>query len=1240
MGGGSLFQVGVAVEFWRVLVHLSILAFCLVLFEALLHYVEHKLSRYDKYQHMLRKAYRELMILGLLSLGLKLLKEVPGIHADSKTMLAFQVADLAIFILALALILQAIIVFSQLRRHNKVADRTELITAQDLVDSITPPAGTPPTSGPVRGGGSSGWLCCSRKPTGAAFDKEVVERRLLRHLFLRRFGLPQLFPFSKYLRRAQASQISHMIEVEPSMWVLLLAVAWAICGVVAVLDSWEVDLPESHELVEVLMIFGWVLLVLHLVVLLYFRWCLRQLLDAAGYSDNEAALLDNLRVIAEEEALAWQNEAADTALDTMNRVQDELEEIEDRRNAERHVLLRKDVGLQLVATCCRNMNKIGVAKLRTGGRVPSGVQSGTPHIRIRFFSRKAWHVTVMFLLILNGFFIALLVQCAVYDLDDIYKEFGLLPAILVPLPLVLNTFVFQQRMFRYFVIVCSVLRVESNTLGEVVNHFSEIVEMRTEFGSSLLECLKEGDYTIVDLRRELHAYDPKQTGLIDVDRLRIVLAAFGFRLTRFRFNSVAMMLFEMNGTRVEKSKMGGGSLFQVGNAVEFWRVLVHLSVLAFCLVIFEAALHHVEHKLARYDKYQHMLRKGYRELMILGLLSLGLKVIKEIPGIQADSKTMLAFQVADLAIFILALALILQAITIFSQLRKHNNMGDRTELISAQDLVDSMNPSPAASSATGLRHSSWHLWPEETPSFEKEVVEQRLLRHLFLRRFGLPQLFPFSKYLRRAQANQISHMIEVEPSMWVLLLAVAWAICAFVTILEKFVDLPESRDLVEVFVAFAWILVGLHVAVLFYFQTCMRQILVAAGYSEDNEKLVENLQTIADEEAIAWRNEAADSALDTMNRVQEELEEFEDHLDSRRHVLLQHDTGFQLVATCYRKIKRVGATTKPRETIGVQPETPDINIRYFSRKAWHVVVIFLLMLNGFFIALLIQCAVYNLDEVYGDFGLVPAIMVPLPVLLNTFVFQERMFRYFVTVCSIIRVDASTLGEVVHHFSEIVELRSEFAATLLERLRDGDYSVLDLRAELDAYDTHKTGMIDVDKLRYILAAFGYRLTRFRFNSVAMLLFELRGTKISDSLVHFSTFKMAGASLFQVGGNVEFWRVLVHLSILAVFLLGFEAALHHLEHRLARYDKYHAMLQKVYRELMVLGLISLILKVLKEVTPVDSYNKPMIAFQVADLIIFGLAIALILQSICIFLLLRGHSSRADEAEFIMTEDLRSQ
>ncbi|KAG2502585.1 hypothetical protein JM16_009497 [Phytophthora kernoviae] len=282
MAGGSLFQVGEAVEFWRVLVHLSILALCLLIFEGALHHIEHKLSRYDKYQHMLRKAYRELMVLGLLSLGLKLLKEVPGIHADSKTMLAFQVADLSIFILALALIIQSICVFMQLRKHNNLADRTELVTAQDIVDALS---------------------------------------------------------------------------------------------------------------------------------------------------------------------------------------------------------------------------------------------------------------------------------CAVYDLDDIYGEFGLLPAVMVPLPLAVNTLFLQQSIFRHFVMICSILRIDSTTLGEVVNHFSEIVELRSEFASSLAQCLREGEYTATDLRTELRGHDLRETGFIDLDNLRIVLAAFGFRLTRFRFNSVAKLLFELEGTKVEYGQL-------------------------------------------------------------------------------------------------------------------------------------------------------------------------------------------------------------------------------------------------------------------------------------------------------------------------------------------------------------------------------------------------------------------------------------------------------------------------------------------------------------------------------------------------------------------------------------------------------------------------------------------------------------------------------------------------------------
>ncbi|RLN65725.1 hypothetical protein BBJ28_00017187 [Nothophytophthora sp. Chile5] len=558
MAGGSLFQVGEDIEFWRVLVHLSILVLGLVLFESALHQLERQIPRSDKYQHMLRKAYRELMVLGLLSLGLKVIKEIPDVDSDSKTMLAFQVADLTIFILALALILQAVCVFLLLRKYNEQADRSELITTQDLAKTISALDSTgtdvlPQTETPSRQRSCfSDWFC-RRQSAKARAEKQLVEWRLLRLLFLRRFALPQLFPFSKYLRRAQANQISHMIEVEPSMWLLLLAVAWAICGLVDILQELDADLSERYELVEVFVVFAWTLVLLHVLVLLYFRSCVRQLLNAAGYSDDQQMLAANLRAIGEEEVGAWRNETADNALDTMNKVQEQLEEIEDRRNAQRNALLKKDTGLQLIATCLRNLKQLGLTKvnIESTSRRPSGAHAGSPEIRIRFFSRKAWHVAVMFLLILNGFFIALLVQCAVYDLDDIYGDFGVIPAVLVPLPLAVNALVLQQCIFRYFIIVCSILRVDANTLGEVVSHFSETVELRAEFGTSLLQCLLERQFTPIDLQAELQAQDLSDSGLLTVDKLRVVLAKFGFRLSRFRFNSVVKLLFELKNTRVE-----------------------------------------------------------------------------------------------------------------------------------------------------------------------------------------------------------------------------------------------------------------------------------------------------------------------------------------------------------------------------------------------------------------------------------------------------------------------------------------------------------------------------------------------------------------------------------------------------------------------------------------------------------------------------------------------------------------
>ncbi|GMF22314.1 unnamed protein product [Phytophthora fragariaefolia] len=462
MAGGSLFQVGEDVEFWRVLVQLNILAFCLVLLESGLHRLEHKFPPSEKYQHMLKKAYRELMVLGLISLGLKIIKEIPDIDSYSKTMLAFQVADLTIFLLALALILQSITVFLLLRNQNDRAERAELITTQDLVNSLNRTKGSDDSVPSF----FKTLFCCGRAAKQQSNMRELIELRLIRRLFLHRFGLPQLFPFSKYLSRAQANQIAHMIEVEPSMWIVLLIVAWSICGVLEVLKQLDHDMPESHELVESFMMFAWVLLLLHIMVFLYFRSCVHHLLHSAAFSKNKATLTANLTAIAEEEANAWQNEEADRALEVMSCIQEHHEELEFQRRRNKNIAAKQ----------VKNHGDRADNEKRHDSF--SGVMPGSPTVDIRSFSHKGWHVGVMLLLILNGFLITLFVQCAFYDMDDIYEDFGTLPAVMVPLPLVINLLFLQRRIFYDFVVVSNTLSINSHTLSDVVENFSEVVRLR------------------------------------------------------------------------------------------------------------------------------------------------------------------------------------------------------------------------------------------------------------------------------------------------------------------------------------------------------------------------------------------------------------------------------------------------------------------------------------------------------------------------------------------------------------------------------------------------------------------------------------------------------------------------------------------------------------------------------------------------------------------------------------------
>ncbi|GMF58551.1 unnamed protein product [Phytophthora fragariaefolia] len=439
------------------------------------------------------------MILGLIGLGLKLAKEVPSVDGASATMTAFQVADLTIFILALALILQTVCIFLRLRQHHVRADRAELLSTSSLADAVAASAGSPTRD-----------------------VQELVRLRVLRHLFLVRFDLPQLFPFAKYLRQAQNNQITYMTDVGAPMWALLLAVAWGLEGIMDAMHQSDPSLPRRRSLVIVLVGFAWSLLVLHIAVLLYFRSSVQQLLNAGGMTAEQSTLESHLRFIAREEAQAWTQQAAGRALLAMQKVQEMYDASRQRKYGGIRNALR------------------GKWSFETDSRM-----------KIRWFSRRVWHFVVMLLLMLNSFYFALVVQCVAYQIGIVYTDSGLLEVLAIPLPLVLNTLLLQPPIFRNLVLVSSIFRVDGTTLNEVVNHFREIVELRSEFATTLWESMQERMLTTDDLQVKLEGYDPERSGAIDIEKMRLVLRSCGFHLSSFRFNSVAKLLFELNDMRIE-----------------------------------------------------------------------------------------------------------------------------------------------------------------------------------------------------------------------------------------------------------------------------------------------------------------------------------------------------------------------------------------------------------------------------------------------------------------------------------------------------------------------------------------------------------------------------------------------------------------------------------------------------------------------------------------------------------------
>nr|CCA16942.1 conserved hypothetical protein [Albugo laibachii Nc14] len=535
------------------------------------------------------------------------------------------------------------------------------------------------------------------------------------------------------------------------------------------------------------------------------------------------------------------------------------------------------------------------------------------------------------------------------------------------------------------------------------------------------------------------------------------------------------------------------SLFQVGNNVELWRVLMMLSLLVFCVILLEQVLHHLERRLNHKEKYNEMLRKVYRELMVLGLIGLSVKLLKEMMHFADHSLTFIAFEVADMMIFVLAIALVFQSLCIYIWLRKEDERLGHNEVLTAQDLLELINAKNERKNGMGLPsgNSRWPCGKKSrlvTKSQLTEIVEMRTLRHFFLTKYQLPEIFPFSSYLKHAQDNKIAFMIDVDISTWVLLLFLLFCLNAVAKLFQDVKKELEPGSILRTFSILAWLLFILHVLVATFLANLLNKIVEEAGYNSDKEDVKDWLVSLAELERLHQADEVDASKVIAVMRHVEEVQERIDEED-KRYDSKCHDSGIQLVYRCVHGHHKMESRSENREDDAEDlAPRPTLRLAGFNVRVWELLVRLLLMFNGFYLAIFFECILYQFNDINQSI-LIALVLFPLPILLNMVVLQPRIFRNFMFVSSVFSVDVAALSETISHFTSTVEARADFIGRLRQQLIKQGKTCSDMERLFSASDPLNTGEISIEKLREVLNTLGSRYSASRFQVLATLAFRV-------------------------------------------------------------------------------------------------------------------------------------------------------
>jgi hypothetical protein len=224
---------------------------------------------------------------------------------------------------------------------------------------------------------------------------------------------------------------------------------------------------------------------------------------------------------------------------------------------------------------------------------------------------------------------------------------------------------------------------------------------------------------------------------------------------------------------VQPTEAGGGQLFSEGLNLKM-SALMMIFILIFTL-IWEEFTQWLEHALSEQEHYSEMLTKIYRELVIVGIISMAVVLSNEFSLIH-DHDALIAFEFGHLLIFAVSMIYVVNTLVASNRLNVTAQLWTRIANAKVADLVEDLGKTNQDPKSGFLK-----LWVPLLPFVGETVYEDcewKILRLLFLKEFKLGREFDYTKYTRKKLITQLGHSLHIHPSTWGLVMT--FCFCYFI----------------------------------------------------------------------------------------------------------------------------------------------------------------------------------------------------------------------------------------------------------------------------------------------------------------------------------------------------------------------------------------------------------------------------------------------------------------------------